>query len=249
MIYFPILRSGRVSVQLKEISIGDAIRIAAMPTHLYESGTTAFLHSVIDEVQGVSINPLDWTVQERILVVCHYLAATVPGGPDFSLDGGVGRYSDYLDGAKTPSVEVDLVDVGEIGGDQWQCRHLTGRMATAIEMAQGDIAEIDARTHWIVGSMAAQMVRVNESFDTESGLADRMRVLLAYPESEFAQLLAAYYVGREKLHHLFRVEPSDDGLIVYPREAEAKLPPARFPVRSGLSGLAREMGGNPGRSC
>lgn len=254
MIHFPVLRTRRLMVQLRELSIGESIAIAAMPTHLQEASCTAFLrHAVVantDVATTKNLNdPADWTVQERMMAVCHYLAAVSDDGPDFSV-GDHGHYSDYLDGssdAHAPAL-TEPIKVGEVGGDAWYVQHLTGAMAESIERLVGEINGISGRLHWLMGGMAAQMVRKDEDAPdaTDSTfdqfLIERMRVMASFPESDFASLLNEYMVGREKLYHLFRVEFSDNGLVALPKGGTASnLPSARFPVSSCLSGVARNL--------
>lgn len=259
MIHFPILRTRRLTVQLRELSIGESIAIAAMPSHLQEAECTAFLRAAVKSAQGVE-DPAQWTVQERILAVCHYLAATAEDGPDFSV--GAGRYADYLDGGADVDMKAQQIEVGEVGGDDWHMRHLTGAMAESIERMAGEVtdahgAPIPARLHWILGGMACQLVRAGESIaDASVGegafdefLSERMRVMAAFPESDFAALMGLYFSGRDRLHHLFRVDFGDDGIITLPKGGAAgNLLPARFPVRSCLSRIALNLGGKPHRS-
>lgn len=259
MIHFPLLRTRRLTVQLRELSIGESIAIAAMPPHLEEAEYTAFLRAAVQSAQGVE-DPADWTVQERMLAVCHYLAATAEDGPDFAL--GAGRYSDYLDGETDIQPNVQQVEVGELAGDTWHIRHLTGRMAESIERMAGEVQDasgnpLSSRLHWILGGMAAQLVRAGESVpgaDMPEGAFDehlvaRMRVMGSFPESDFSALMRLYFEGREKLRHLFRIEFSKDGIVAMPKGgAAANLPPARFPVRSCLSRIALELVGKPDES-
>jgi len=82
-------------------------------------------------------------------------------------------------------------------------------------------------------------------------LVSRMRVMGAFSETDFAALLGVYFAGREKLHHLFRIEFTNTGIVAMPKGgATANLPPARFPVRTCLSRIALELVGKslePGR--
>lgn len=244
MKHFPILRTQRLTVQLQELTIGQSIALANMPEHLREAECTTFLNHAVKSSEGIE-NPLDWTVQERTLVVAHYLASVLEDGPDFQV--GEGRYSDYFNGASDSRVET--IDLCEQGGERWRLQPLTGRMAEAVERLQGEIEGLPARMHWLLGCMAAQLLRDGESIDnlTEGGfdewLLNRMRVFQAYPESDFEELLTAYWLGMDTLKHLFAVTIGD-GLLILPRqETDGALPPARFPVRAGLSPLAISMGG------
>jgi len=248
-IYFPALRTKRLTVQLRELTIGESLQLAAMPPHKPEAVCTAFLRSAVAETKGIS-DPSQWTVGERLLVIAQYMAATLEDGPDFSL--GDGRYSDYLNGER--DIDDVLVDVGEVGGDVWKARHLTGGMAEAIERLDGEVPNITGRLHWLYGAMAAQLVRVSEEVPTpEQGegafdewLLDRMKVLLAYPDSDAELMMGLYLNAREKMQHLFRVDFVADGIVAMPKGGAAvNLPPARFPAHTCLSKFARQMGGKP----
>lgn len=243
MIHIPVLRTRRLTVQLKELSLGESIALAAMPVQFEEAACTAFLRRAVVSCKGIE-DPAQWTVQERMLGVCHYLAAVADDGPDFSL--GEGRYSDYLDG--TADMTPGQVDVGEVGGDAWRMRHLTGVMAESIERMAGEVEGVSGRLHWLLGSMAAQMVRAGETppdpcegegiFDEY--LVARMRVMAGFPASDFEVLAVRHAQGRDKLHHLFHTEFSSDGLVALPKGG-GDLPPARFPARTCLTRMALEM--------
>ena len=249
MIHFPVLRTRRLTVQLRELPIGESIAIAEMPPTREEASCTAFLRAAVVSAQGVP-DPAQWTVQERMLAVCHYLAATSDDGPDFAVGGG--RYSDYLDGAM--DIGEAPISVGEVGGDAWLVRHLTGAAAESIERMDGEVPGVSGRLHWLLGGMAAQMLRAGESVpDAADGegafdefIVARMKVIHGYPESDFAALMALYVDGREKLRHLFSTEFSRDGIVAMPKGgAASQLPPARFPVHSCLTRLAKELVGKP----
>lgn len=247
-IYFPVLRTKRLRVQLRELTIGESLQLAAMPPDQPEAVCTAFLRRAAAESEGVP-DPTQWTVPERLLAVCQYMAATLEDGPDFAV--GDGHYSDYLDGAR--DVEDGLAEVGEVGGDVWKARHLTGGMAESIERLAGELPGISGRLHWLYGAMAAQLVLDGEAAPApEDGegafdewLLQRMKALLAYPDSDAELLMGYYLAAREKMQHLFRVEFARDGIVAMPKGGAATLPPARFPADSCLSEFARQMGGKP----
>lgn len=259
MIHFPPLRMHRMTVQLKELSIGESIAIAAMPPHLEQAECTAFLRGAVERVDGPEQlkDPADWTVQERIFAVGHYMAATTEDGPDFAL--GRGHYSDYLNvsgQAEEPDAPTEPVPIGEAGGDQWRIRSLTGRMAEAIERLQGEVKDargeaLPVKFHWILGAMAAQLVRPGETTgpegmsegDYDKRLAERMRIFLAFPETDFTALAALFFNGIRRIAHFFDIEFTREGIVVLPKEGAAgDLPPARFPVRASISPFAAGMG-------
>ncbi|WP_348686681.1 hypothetical protein, partial [uncultured Cobetia sp.] len=237
----------RLTVRMKELAMIDAIALAAIPPHLNEEATTAFLRSAIDDVQGVD-NPDDWTVQERTMAVCHYMASTLDDGPDFSLAGGKANFSDYLMGGQ--DYDRDRVEIGDIEGDRWEVRHLTGSLVGAIERLQGELPEVAGYAHWRIGRMAAQLIpngnAVPTSGDVDAALIERMRVIANYPESVFVRLLDAFETARRELDHLFLLEADEHGLMALPREdSAAEKPPARFPAGTCITELARYLGGKP----
>lgn len=248
MIHFPVLRTRRLTVRMKELPMVDAIALAAIPEHLNEEATTAFLRAAVDEAQGVE-NPEEWTVQERCMAVCHYMASTLDDGPDFSLADGAANFSDYLMGEK--DYAADSVDAGTLEGDRYEVRHLCGALAGAIERLQGELSgDVSGAAHWLIGRMAAQLVingdAVPTSGDIDAALIERMRVIARYPESVFVKLTGAFETAQRELDHLFLMDADKHGLMVLPREGSAaNQPPARFPAGTCITDLARHLGGKP----
>lgn len=256
MIYFPVLRTRRFSVQLKELTIGQSIALAKLPVHLEQAEITTFLKFAIDSVEGTSEDPSEWTVQERTLALCHYLAATNSENPDFEV--GAGRYSDYFDGSADGN-NARPVPLGEVGGDEWHLFDLTGRDAEVIESLQGELKDgmgeaFEGRAFWLLGAMAAQMRRKDEgkkdelpSGEYEQFVFERMKVFAAFPESDFSELLAMFLQKRRSLMHFFDIDFSDTGIVCLPKEAAAEknLPPARFPVSTCLNAGTLGLLGKP----
>lgn len=250
MIFFPTLRTRRLTLQMQELSIGDAIELASMPAGRGEAEITAFLHGAIKAVEKGPTDPKDWTVQERMMAVAHYLAATTEA--NFSL--GQGRFSDYLLG-EIEGHTLEDQSLGEICGDKWTFRQLTGAMAESIERTVGDVDGIPVRVHWLVGAMAFQMVNDGENKEDGAGepiddwLLRRMRTFLKLPESSFVELMRAWIIARQKTEHLFRIEYTNEGIVAMPihenkegaEGQENTLPPARFPARACIGDWARAM--------
>lgn len=244
MINIPPLRTRRLNVRMHELTIGAAIRLAGIAPSQYERATTEFLQAVVPADAG---DVRTWTVQERMLAVCHYLAATAPGGDaDFAV-GESGRLTDYMD---TASDYVASVNVGKACGDEWICVPLTGMAAEAIEM--GATAP-DDRAHWLMSMMAAQLLRVNDQGEVlpedtppqdvagyTAWLGQRRTVLAAYPQSDFGDLLQLFYTGEAGLRHFFAIEPAGDGVVALAKGGGA-LPPARFPVGECISPVAQRL--------
>ncbi|MGL4446333.1 MAG: hypothetical protein ACRCYV_07250 [Aeromonas sp.] len=252
MIEIPALRTKRLTVRLRELTIRDAMALAVIPPELQHEAASRFLLAAVEQVEGVA-DPADWTVQERTLAICHYMAHTLDDGPDFALAGGDCHYSDYLLGEV--DYPADRVALGTLSGDCWHMRQLTGRLAQAIERLEGEVGAISPFTHWQVGLMAAQLVPNDDDGigqsdgDLDAVLLARMQVLLNYPEGDFAQLAALFYQGEQQLAHLLRISHGDDGVIVMPArsndEEVSALPPARFCASACITPLARRMAGKP----
>ncbi|MGS0741334.1 hypothetical protein ACVBEF_05820 [Glaciimonas sp. GG7] len=258
MIAFSPLRTRRLVVKLRELSIVDASALATIPIERFEEATTTFLQMVIDTdstpTERHVTNPRNWTVQERMLVVGHYLAHTTGeegGGANFML--GDGHYMDYLD-VKQDTPDFPLA-IGNHGGDAWLISPITGAMAEAIEQLHGQIPKVAGQLHWLIGGMAAQLLRVGETapdpdldaLNYLEWLKNRMQIISAYPESEFVALLALRQRGNQLLMHFFRIEETGEGFVALPHtETEAAaLPPARFPVSSCISAFAQRVSGKP----
>lgn len=248
MIFIPPLRTRRMTLRMRELTIGDSIAIASMPGDMEEAACSEFLRKTIESVTGLD-DPAKWTVQERQMAVCHYLAATLPDGPDFSI--GQGRYSDYLRGETDGCAAMEMTPVGTHDGDEWNVRQMTGAMAESIERTMGEVNGMTGRLHWLMGGMAMQLVRTGEELqDGSEGegvldefLRNRMQVFAAFPESDFGILMQKYLEGRDRLSHLFVLEFSADGLVALAKGGEdSGLPPARFPVNTCVSRMARELG-------
>ena len=251
MIFFPLLRTRRLTIQLQELSIGDSLALANTPSGRNESEITAFLRGAVKAVEKGPHDPADWTVQERTAAVAHYLCAT-GGEPDFQL--GDGRFSDYFLGEDEKKPLGDI-SAGFCGGEEWTYRALTGRMAESIERLVGEVkfpdgSDMPPHVHWNFGAMAYQMLNADANpptDETPDGQADewcanRMRVLLQFPESAFSELSDCWAICRVKTETLFSINYSDEGIVCLPKEgAEKALPPARFPARTCLSAWAQRM--------
>lgn len=242
MMYFPDLRARRFTIRMRELTIGQSLDLAARSIHLEQSNTTAFLRAA---TINPDLDPALWRVGERMLAVAHYLAC-VTNDADFTV--GAGHYSDYL--VSEIDVIPDSVALGDVIGEAWNMRHLTGRLAEAIERIV--INGLKGRGLWLMGMMAAQMYRVGEASpdDMTEGALDewltaRVQSFIDLPESEFEAMLIAFHAGRSMLAHLFIIDADDQGILCRAHTEDAGLPPARFSIRSNLSAWARAVAAQP----
>lgn len=243
LISFPRFRSNRLDVQLRELSIGQAMDVAVIDVDKHEATATKFLNFAIAESVGKEVDPRLWTVQERTAVIAHYLANTTDGDRNFEVIGNdqAGRYLDYLDGDH--DYPCESIDLGEIGGDKWSISHVLGAHAVIME----DVCK--SRTDWIFADMSVRMSREGESKPDplrESGkyadfLKERIEVLKAYPESEAGELFISYMSGISRLHHIFHLRFDDSGFLIDPKNGGAALLAARFLASECVSDLARAL--------
>jgi len=251
MITFPELRSKRLSIDLKEISLLNASKILSMEPGRSEAENTLFLESIINKEKSNFTDPRAWTVQERMMAIAHYQMHT-SDDKNF-LIGENARFSDYF-------MEVDYVDdnieIGEALGSTWNIIHLNGAMAEIIEQLEGTIEGIKGLIHWYVGMMGCQLR--NETDNAPDPVADtskfidwlveRMTVFINYGESDYYTMLDLLFKGQSKLTHLFDISVDDKGIVAKPisqhEEGGAEgdeLPSARFSAISCISIVTQEI--------
>lgn len=250
MVTFPLLRTRRLTIQLRELSIAEAAAVLALPSHLEQAETTQILRYAVASVPQGEPDPAKWTLEERTMAICHYLAITSPAGPDFEI--GEGHFSDYLDGGNDRDASAP-VPLGEAIGDTWSIRALLGKHLESVERLLGEVTDprgnpLPARLHWLAGAMAASLLREGENVpgddaadgELDAWMLDRIRTFVALPEADFVTMLEVFTAGRERIAHLFRVGFQDTGAVFLPKEGAA-LPPARFPCLSCISQSARYL--------
>lgn len=247
MIIFTPLRTKRLTVNLEELTIESVIYLLKMPAELNEAGISAMLSYCVKPEDkprvGQITDPRLWTVQERSMVMAHYIAHANENDPDFQI--GEGRFSDYLIPVDSPK---ESVIVGRVEDDEWMIRPLLGAHSESIErlVTGGELS--NDRAGWWFGAMAAQLYRQgDEAFNVEEGsdddldrwILDRVSIFKNFPQSSFLQLLTMFIDANMKMDHLLRMTFTDEGLAFSPAEGRPELPPARFPFSDAISELAK----------
>lgn len=252
--YFQEIKTRRLNVGLKELTTGKAIELASLPVAQNQLAIRHLLSSVIHPIDGIGVKAL--TVQEQLLIFCQYVSAVSPH-PDFELSHNA-HYSDYLAAETDVALDDETGDlktfsVGDVGGDHWQIRYLTGGMAESIERLLGEVKlpngdAISPLAHWELGCMAAMLFTDDiPALDSgNEGLFDeqlvlRMTVFLNYPQSIYSDLRSAFYYGLTQINHLFHIGFSDKGIVVFPKEDGSALPAARFRVSTILTDAAKTL--------
>lgn len=239
--YITPLRTKRLSVDMRELTIDAAEMLCDMPVEREQAGTTALLRAIMvpqdRPLPGQVSDPRLWSVQERMFVMSHYLAHTIEAGnPNFSV--GDGNYSDYiLDGTDF----IDVVHLGNVGGNEVVMRPLLGFQAEAIEdlVLSGVLRE--NRLSWWVCAMACQIHQPDEAPPMNLSDADYREYVLARAldlrqatESEFEGAIRAFLAGTKQLDHFFSLIFTNTALAAEPVAGGPDLHPARFPVRSAI---------------
>lgn len=244
MITFTPFRTPRLTVQLRELTIGNSIELCSLPASRHEAAMTMALTHIIEPsartIIGQVEDPRLWTVQERGAVFAHYLAHTL--GADFAV-GDKAKFSDYLFQSAQTASEILL---GPVADDEWIASPLLGYQAESIERLINNGRIIGKRVGWMMAAMACQLRRSVEPpledvadavFD--QWLVDRLSVFVAFPQSDFADLLDAFLMANHQMQHLLRAAFNDEG-VVYVTEVP-DLPPARFPVSDLLDERAAQF--------
>lgn len=249
MIVFSPLRTRRLDVALQELSIGDEIALCHLPEAAHEKSLTEFLERAVEASHAPTerhvASPRAWSVGERLMVLAHYCTHTREDGPDYAITE-TSNLSDYLDIATDVSptpVTFDAI------GDRWVLRPLIGAAMEVLEALRIQSA-MQGREYWVIGSMAAQLVRDGEV--TPDPVADfaeyaewlerRIATMAAMPGSAF-DVLFAHYAEAMQTGQFFRLWFDEQGVIVLPKEAGAVAPPARFLVHSCIGTVALSLAG------
>jgi len=85
------IRTKNMQINLREVSIGDAVEICSISPKMREFGTSVTLRAICDESTDIRL----LTVQERAFILSQYIAQTNGVSADFSI-GENARYSNYL---------------------------------------------------------------------------------------------------------------------------------------------------------
>lgn len=255
MIKFPLKRTRRLCVELRELTLEESASVCRIPSDRPEMATTTFLRAAADKATRPNdryvSDPRLMTVEERALLVAHYIGTMSPSGLyDFPI-GGAAHLSDYL------LIDQDLIETeivaGQAAGDVWLLSPLLGLHAELLE--QSCTSQMD----WIVGTIACQMRKQTDSapslqemgdVEAHGWLADRMQAFRGLPESEFEEVFALYCGQRGRIRHFFipqigRIPGKAErfGIVFMPTEhAEAGVDyPATFHAVSAISGTTRRI--------
>lgn len=245
MITFPYLRTKRIAVALRELTLGEAEAVCRIPAERHEAATTALLRFIASAAEaprpGYVTDPRLWTVGERIRVVAHYMMQLSEDGPDFAL--GAGRLTDYA--MLDTDEDVAPVNVGSLDGVPYTFRPMVGALAEVLEQ------ECTTRAQWVIAAVACQVLTSSDHDPAWADLSDiqilewvrdRVERLKARTESDFEALLDMHASGMQRTTQFFATWFTDGGIVCLPvSEGGAGLYPARFRAVSCISEATRQL--------
>lgn len=249
------VHTARISVSLRELSIGQTQEICAIPYQYEQRTITAFLRAVcapMPRPNGAPTvdDPLMWSVNERMNATIFYMAAMLEDGPDFALgDLNLHDYliegADYVAGAEFESEVGPMV-----------CAPLHGYQAEVIEELVQTGVLPKTYASWQIAVFAA-CVRGADDSDIEyvdpvsyrSALLGRIEKIKNIPERQFLDIFHAYEMASARLQHFVHAVFNVDGVVARqvsePEVDVASGVPfygsARFHPNSGISRRARQF--------
>lgn len=247
MIVFAPLRTARLDVRLREMSIGDEIALCHMPESNHEAALSEFLKRAISEAFVTSnrhvADPRAWTVSERLVALAQYNVHARTDGPDYAVTDK-SKISDYLDGDREPSKPTKF----KAAGDEWFIEPMIGAVAEIIESKAFD-SHLKGIEHWVIGAMAAQLMRdedigqvpdaIEDGSSYQKWLTKRMDNMQSMPSSAMDELYDGFKQAIDADTQFFRLWFDENGIIVLPKmEVAGLVPAARFLVFSGVGSLA-----------
>jgi hypothetical protein len=255
MIIFSNIRTKRLAVKLREISLEEAVAVCRLPADRHEATATEFLRCVARDAETPTPryikDPRLMTVEERTLLVCHYLAQVSSDGADFKV-GGTGKLTDYVQFAD--DLLSESVDMGEVAGTRRTLYPLLGIHAELLERlctSQGD---------WLIGMLACQVHAHGAPVPDYLAMTDvamlewcsaGMKAIRAMPESEVEELYVKFDAAKAELRHFFITGADDDGILFWPHpaaEEAGQKNPARFRALPCISGFTRRIFGRADQS-
>ena len=227
---------GSVNRSLRELTIGDALKIARIPFAQNEHRITAFLSAVLeDEALARSM-----TVQERYHLLIEYLAASTDTPLSVPVNFGLYRMP------KDPNKSWKTTTTTPHG----EIHQLLGWQAELLEVVCEDVAD------WFIGSLVLQCQLSNFTpMPTEADATDqarlsalhaRVKVFEAMSQSEAEALTSAYLQANNEMAYHLKTNVDAQGITIMPMNAVkggADDAPARFRADTTFGWLAQRLAG------
>ena len=228
------------SVSLPDLSIGDAIDIAHIPSEFNEKRLSA----LIGHLSGDAALAGRLTAQERYYVLLNHQATT---DHNYNADSA-GANDEYL----IHTIQLDVPHEVQVG--TLTVNHLLGAHVVVLEGICENVAD------WLIGQMVCQLsgnlasaiggddviwepipptmtdseinAVIQERFSFISGLS---------ATSQFNDLVEACSSGASQLTHFVRLGSDNSGLTVLKTGGDGAIEPSRFHTLGHLSGAAARL--------
>lgn len=194
----------RIRAKMKELTLKDVIDLCEIPVHLNELGTSAALEKIIKET---SLPLSEWTAQERIVALGHYLTAQEQG--DFYITDE-SKLSDFYLESDYPENTYQF--------NELEIVPITAEYLEAIERV---IISMNIQNAWLIGAMAATIRQKGDEWNgtPDEFIQENIQRLLTLPESEFLNLVEHFYKAQEALAHGIEIAFLD-GIVAVSQKGE-----------------------------
>jgi len=248
------IRTKNMQINLREVSIGDAVEICSISPKMREFGTSVTLRAICDESTDIRL----LTVQERAFILSQYIAQTNGVSADFSI-GENARYSNYLFYDKQYCDAETLL--GDFQGKKIYARPVLGIHAESIERLMTQKVFPCDTAHWVFALMVCMFVFEDEidsekedfslknDSEIDEYITEGIENLKSRPESFFLDLSPLFSIAIEKTNHLFKLAIANDGIVFSPvksaKEGDGvEILPCRFQFISVLSEYTQQLFAN-----
>lgn len=214
----------RIRARMQELTLRQAIELCQIPDQLNELGISRALSMIVIETNL----PLDeWTAQERIAAICHYIIAQESG--DWCIAQNA-MMSDYVMPQDYPNEVYSFDDL--------QIVPLTGAYLEAIERIKHQ-----TRGDWLLAAMAASIINPAEPWhgSPDEFVRKNIEQLKDLSESDFLLLLGYFQAAQNHLKHLVEIEFSQEGLVVLPQKGGDELPSIQFRFDTIMGQTTRQL--------
>lgn len=228
------------SLSLPDLSIGDAIDIAQIPSDFNEKRLSA----LIGHLSGDAELAGRLTAQERYYILLNHQATT---SHKYNADDA-GANDEYM----IETIQSDVPNEVQVG--ELIVSHLRGAHVVVLEGICENVAE------WLMGQMACQLSGNLASIiggddvvwepvpatmtDSEINaiIQERFRFISGLSAtSAFNDLVDAYSNGANQLTHFVRLGSDNKGLTVIKSGGDGDIEPSRFHTLDHLSGAAARL--------
>lgn len=229
MIAFPRIELGAITVQMRELTLGEALAVSKVPERLQEARITKFLGFALGDDTLARL----LTVQERYYLLIQYLAVQ----DQTPLSSGI-EFGAYLLPRSNPWRETVVGMLAPV----W--RQVRGYHAELFELLAQDVSD------WLLCALAVQCdlqdwPTLPEGDAPQSALDTvvraRYEALQNMPSSDFEALAQEWQAANMAMARFLRTGFDNKGITVLPAHGGADDAPARFRPSTAFGRIVRDM--------